>query len=321
MDTRNRNKTLLLAGVTALLLLAYSSSVSSAIVTSSYLYNLSNFTGTVRFSWVRSFIDPKSGEIYVTEGNTVRVFNQTGMEIFSFGDEVDLGVIYDIALDPEGRVLTLSYQGTDFFIVQCDFRGESIGKIRIANLPTDYSDFHPNRMICREGSIFLVDMSRMRVAVVDGNGIFQKGYDLVALMDISEKDRQDVNIMGLSIMGFSMDGEGNMLFTVPVLYRAYKVTPEGKVSSFGKRGSAPGRFGVVAGIAADGKGNYLVADTLRSVVMIFDKNFQFQGEFGYRGFKPGNLIGPREVTVDTNNRVYVTQLRGRGISVYSLLGN
>ena len=53
----------------------------------------------------------------------------------------------------------------------------------------------------------------------------------------------------------------------------------------------------MSGIAKDDQGNYLVVERLRSVVMVFDKEFRFLQEFGYRGDKPGNLIRPNEVAV------------------------
>ena len=91
---------------------------------------------------------------------------------------------------------------------------------------------------------------------------------------------------------------------------------------FGKRGSAPGRFGVVTGIAVDRDGNILVVDKLRCVVMIFEHtNFALLKEFGNRGFRPGNLIGPDDILIDSQNRAYVSSLRKRGISVYQLTSN
>jgi len=90
------------------------------------------------------------------------------------------------------------------------------------------------------------------------------------------------------------------------------------VRSFGKRGSSPGRFGVPAAITYDNKGNLLVTDKLRSVVIIFDKKFKFLKEFGFRGLAPGNLVVPHDIAVDNRDRAYVSQLRGRGVSVYQL---
>jgi DNA-binding beta-propeller fold protein YncE len=105
---------------------------------------------------------------------------------------------------------------------------------------------------------------------------------------------------------------------MPVLFAVYRFSPDGKLTWFGRPGSAPGRFGIVAGIACDSRGNLFVADKLKSVVMVFDKDFKFLTEFGYRGSKPGNLIVPDEVAIDKRDRVYVSQARKRGVSVFGI---
>jgi hypothetical protein len=55
--------------------------------------------------------------------------------------------------------------------------------------------------------------------------------------------------------------------------------------------------------------------------MAFDKDFSFLTEFGFRGAGPGNLIGPRELAADNGSRIYVTQLRRRGVSVFQISEN
>jgi hypothetical protein len=52
--------------------------------------------------------------------------------------------------------------------------------------------------------------------------------------------------------------------------------------------------------------------------MIFDKDFKFLREFGYRGYGPGNLIAPMELTVDDRGRIYVSQSARRGVSVFQV---
>jgi len=56
---------------------------------------------------------------------------------------------------------------------------------------------------------------------------------------------------------------------------------------------------------SDDEGYIYVADKLRCVVIIFDKEFRFQNEFGHRSLRPGGLIAPNDLEVDTQGRIYV----------------
>jgi DNA-binding beta-propeller fold protein YncE len=76
---------------------------------------------------------------------------------------------------------------------------------------------------------------------------------------------------------------------------------------------------VPGGIVTDASGRYiLVADTLRCCIVVFNKDLKFCTEFGYRGLSPDALIGPMGLAVDGRNRLYVTQLRNRGVNVYQI---
>ncbi len=282
----------------------------------SYLYTLSNFTGAVPYNWTRISVDQGKNEIYVISNGSVSIFNERGMEIYNFGSDTDIGAVADVAADKDGNIFVLSYRGYSSVVTLCNFRGEPVSRIEMKNLPPEFSGFSPDRMIYREGLLYLASLSSMRVVVADVAGNVKETYDLASFAGIEEDERADTGIVG-----FNLDKDGNMLFTVPVIARAYVLSPDRKVRSFGKRGSAPGRFGVPAGIAADPSGNYFVADTLRCVVMAFDRDFKFLAEFGFRGFGPGNLIGPRELAVDNKSRLYVAQLRRRGVSVFQVTGS
>lgn len=284
-----------------------------------YLYNLANFHGKVPYSDVRVRADRDRDEVYVIERGIVRVYDQNGMEIFWFGDNPELESIYDLAVDEKGDIFLLSFNLTDplnpkYFLIRCNYRGDPKEKITLSGFSPEFSPFFPNYMFYRDNHFLFLSSSGMKVVMTDRKGVFLKGYDLADILEIPEKDRPNTEIFG-----FNLDADGNMLFTVPVLFQAYVVSPDGKlVASFGKAGSAPGMFGVVSGIAKDDRGNFLVVERLRSVVMVFDGEFQFLKEFGYRGARPGNLIRPDQVEVGTSGKIYVTQVRNRGVSVFSL---
>ena len=316
-----RAKYLLVPLVAFLFLTPFPAQVS-AEVKSTFLYTLANFHGKVPYNEVRVRVDRARDEVYVVERGIVRVFNENGMEFFWFGDNPELESIYDLAIGEKGDLFLLSFDLTHpenpkYYLIRCNYRGDAKEKLRVTGLPEEFSRFFPNYMYYRDGHFLFLSSSKMQVVVTDRNGVFQRGYDLAAIIDVPEKDRQNTEIFG-----FNLDVAGNMLFTVPVLFQAYVVSPDGKVAaSFGKAGSAPGMFGIVSGIAKDDQGNYLVVERLRSVVMVFDKEFRFQQEFGYRGDKPGNLIRPSEVALGNAGKLYVTQVRNRGVSVFSVTSN
>ncbi len=153
------------------------------------------------------------------------------------------------------------------------------------------------------------------MVVTDLEGVYQKGYHLKEeLVRISEdlEDRpggeslfDPEQFKYIDMFGFHVDQTGTFFFTVPALFSAFSYVPDlGELAVFGAAGSGPGKFGVVAGITTDGKGNIYVSDRLRSVVMIFNSNLEFQTEFGFRGLNRGNLIVPDDLVVD-GRRGYV----------------
>ena len=118
-----------------------------------------------------------------------------------------------------------------------------------------------------------------------------------------------------------MDHDGTLFFTVPAQFKAYRLSSAGMLESFGRPGGSPGRFGVVAGIFADRSGAIYVVDTLKCVVSVFDRDFNYLYEFGHRSYLPGGLIAPKEAAISGDGRVYVTQQANRGVNVYQIGSN
>jgi DNA-binding beta-propeller fold protein YncE len=277
-----------------------------------YLFTLSNFNGILPLSWVDISIDESRNEVYVLSGQGIKIFNDKGMEVYSFNEAGEIGGVPDVAADDQGNIIVIS--NTLREIVRCNYRGEKLSTIELKNLPPAFSGFFPNRVFFRKGSFYFASLGSKQVIVTDREGVFKDGYDIAALVKFDEKNREDTDIVG-----FSVDRDGNILFTMPVLAKAFILSPDKQIRSFGQRGSRAGNFGVPGGIVADVSGKFiLVADTLRCVVMVFDRDLKIQTEFGFRGLGPSNLVGPMQLAVDSKNRVYVTQLRDRGVSVYQI---
>ncbi len=313
-----KQKHFILILLSLLLVLACSLPVVAEEIKASYLYTLSDFNGPLHYNWVSLAADQDKRETYVADPSdkTVRVFNESGMEVYRFGDNGELGNITTVAVANTGDIYVLSRTNAAYGITRCNFRGDPQGKLELKNLPPEYTtDFLPDYITQRDGHLYLVDRNFMKVAVTDLAGVFETGYDLATILGFDEKKRRDSGING-----FSIDRQGNLLFTIPVYFSAYIMTPDKKLRTFGTRGSSPGKFNIVSGIAADDRGNIYVADTLRCVVIAFDKDLNFRTEFGYRGLDPDNLIAPMEIVVN-NDRVYVSQSRSRGVNVYRILTN
>jgi len=285
-----------------------------------YLYNLSGFSGTIPFNHVRLFVDRGHDEIYVADGETIRIFNASGMETYRFGDGQGLGAVLGLAVDENGDIFILSYDPTPVEgvrwprILQLDYRGEPKAEIEISGLPDAFAGIRPNAMFRHDGLFWLVSRSQLLAVALDASGTFRKGLDFGRVLEIPEAERST-----RSISGVGLDPDGNFLLTVSVMFRVFVVSQSGEVvGQFGKVGSAPGLFGVVSGIDADDRGNVYVADRLRSVVMVFDSGYQFITEFGYMGKRPENLVRPADVAIGNGGRLYVTQSMNRGVSVFSV---
>ena len=227
--------------VLVILMMMVCSFSAHAAVKGSFVYKLSDFTGTIPYSWSRVVADKERNEIYVLYQNTIRVFNESGMEIYRFGDDLDLGLIVDVAVDQNGDILLLAYKAIrgeiNGEIIRCNYRGEPKSEIELKNLPPEFSRFAPNRMVYHDGNLYLVSLSGLNIVVADHEGNFKKGYDLFSLLELEEKDRGNVEVIG-----FSVDREGNILFTVPALFRACILSPDGKMNWFGKAGKRSGKI-------------------------------------------------------------------------------
>jgi hypothetical protein len=275
-----------------------------------YTWNLATTSGKLRSSGVFLTWDRHGKELFVVDEGVVRVFGPSGMESYSFGDDARLGGVHAVAALEDGDLLLLSSFGEELAVVRSNFRGEPLGKLELKGIPAEVAqDFHPDGIAYAAGKVFIVDRRSMRLVVTDLEGSLVAYRDLAELVGVADKRENN------GIRGFGVDAAGNVLFTVQPLFRAFMVTADGRVEGFGTKGSGAGKFNVVGPIAADEQGNLYVGDLLRSVVIVFDKEFRFVREIGSRGDKPGEFFVPGELAVG-DGKVFVSQYAGRGVSVY-----
>lgn len=293
---------------------------------------LANFEGIIPSLWCRITVDMKHTEVFTLDQRerSVRIFNEYGMEIFSFGDDVELSGATDIDLGEDGEIWVVYPRGEEYKILRLDYKGEPLEAIALRDFPDDFQSFTPTFVQYRDGLLYLADGTSMDAAVIDTDGVFQKGYHLKAEMQKmkeefkgkpGEEEFDDPErFKFVDMFGFHVDREGNIFFTVPVLFAVFKLPVDGGITFFGRAGGAKGKFGVIGGVTTDREGNIYVTDRLRSVVLIFDSAFNFLTEFGLRGFRPGSLVVPDDVVVDDEKGlIYVAQAANRGVSVFRIL--
>ena len=139
--------------VLAVSALVLGASAAAAQVRGNYLYTLSSFAGRLPYDWARVHVDQQREETYVIYQNLVRVFNASGMEVFSFGDDLDLGLLLDVAVDEKGDIHLLSQKDSRAIVTRCNFRGGPVGTFEIRNLPAGL-EFNANRMVYRNGRFY-----------------------------------------------------------------------------------------------------------------------------------------------------------------------
>ncbi len=88
---------------------------------------------------------------------------------------------------------------------------------------------------------------------------------------------------------------------------SFKTGPPGWtfLSRFGVKGTGPGQFGLIGGVAADATGNAYVADQTNHRVEKFGPNGEFLMQFGKKGTGLGEFSSPRSVAIDPQGDVWV----------------
>lgn len=303
---------------TVALVLAVPSNVADDVYVS-HLYDLADFSGPLPLNSPRMYSDPVWDEIYVLYQGHVRIFNDSGMQVFSFGDDPSLGYIRDVVADRDGKIHLLSYDFSDpavrtrYTINRCNYRGELERRVPVTGLPQEFSDLTPDRLFYAGGRLHLLGGRQLRLVTVDLDGRYLDGIDLEPYV-IEDGERPD----GLQIDGLAVEDDGTIVFSVAVKFRVFRREPDGKAKAFGEGGSSPGQFGVIAGVTTDAGGNIYVTDKLRNVVIMFDRDFRFLTEFGFRGAEEGGLVRPQDVVSDDAGKLYVTQVGNRGVAVFQV---
>jgi hypothetical protein len=89
---------------------------------------------------------------------------------------------------------------------------------------------------------------------------------------------------------------------------------------FGKRGTGQGDFNFPTHISNDGRGHWLVTDSLNCRVQILDLSGKFVSEFGSNGDTSGHFSRPKGVATDSFGHIYVADAVFANFQVFDPAG-
>ena len=268
-----------------------------------YVYDLTTTTAKVTLQWPRLSWDPDARELLLIDGRGVRIFNAAGVEVYRFRNASTLVQITDAIAMPGGDILLVGVRDRKRALVRCDFRGRSLGDVEPKGLPPALADFPWAGMVRAGDRLHLFDRARLRVVSLGLDLAFAGVVDFGKAMAAGADPGAD-----LEPGGFWVGAGGTIYVGFPYLFRVAVIAPDGTVRGFGEKGSAPGRFNVISGVAADEDGYVYVSDVLKSAVEVFDPRFRFVGQVA-------GLVGPGQLLY-ADGKLYVTQGGSAGVAVF-----
>ena len=158
------------------------------------------------------------------------------------------------------------------------------------------------------GDIHAADYGNNRVSMYSDTGRSIKSY--------GSKTSDD---RGLSFpVGVTIDRQGHRIVT-DINHTVSIYTRDGKLKKrFGKQGGGRGEFNYPQGVAAGNAGLLYIADYNNSRVQVCHMAGECVRMIGDRD--PGRLQRPRDVAIDGDGDVYVTDIKAEQVNIYTASG-
>lgn len=291
-----------LAAVLALAAPFFRPAAPDGAVRLEYLHELTTPTAKVTLAWPRLTWDPEAHELYMTSNRGVEIFNPSGVEVYRFAVGQSLGQVTHAIPAPDGEILLATVQDGKRVLVRCDFRGRPIGEVAL-KLPPDLAEFTYSDVQRVGDKLYFFDPKLFRVVRTTLDAAFDGLVDFRRSIEADGTPAAD-----LEPGGFWVDAKGTVYVGFPLLFHVAVMDPDGAARGFGQKGSVPGKFNVIAAVAADEDGYVYVADILKSAVQVFDSKFRFVGMIS-------GLILPGGLAYG-DGRLYVAQGGTAGIAVF-----
>ena len=274
------------------------------------------FTITSDFQNPSDVVTGSNGNIFVLDGvkNKVKVFNQSGNPLFSFGEtgtgkgqfNFPLGMGIDtsdriyVADSGNHRVQVFSSEGQ--YLSQ--FSTET-GQKQIK--PSDPTDV-------------VVDSAASKCFVVDNDNHWIFAYDLKM-----GKSLGVYGTMGMEKNEFrfpfllDMDQEGNLYVVEAINTRLQVLNTEGGyITTIGGWGVEMGEFYRPKGVALDTKNRVFVSDSYLGVVQVFDRDGTFLSILGDEKGSITRFETPTGMFIDKQMRLYIVEMIANRVRVLQL---
>lgn len=233
-------------------------------------------------------------------GQRVSAFTKFGRWITGGqGEDQALQKPFGVAVDDEGN-LCISDTGAKR-IAYVNFKKkqwrniEAVDKVRFAS---------PVSVARQQGIFYVADSELARVFAFKDNG--------KSIWTIGEPLQRPTGVAVAGEMLAVVDSQAHCVFVFDL---------KGKLRfQFGKRGNGDGEFNFPTHISSDGRGHWLVTDSLNCRVQTFDLSGKFVSQFGSNGDTSGHFSRPKGVAADRFGHVYVADAVFANFQVFDSAG-
>jgi hypothetical protein len=261
--------------------------------------------------------DLHTGEIFVCDmrGRRIVIYDRYGTFSYQIPSGTRYGSPLDVAVDPEGFLFVLTFQGRTPIVAMLDFDGLYLGEFElpIAAGSTEPPDPVSLAISPTGDRLYVMDQaSGGRLWILDRTGEVLREIDLVL-------DKSWEWLRGRLLGRVDVYGD-IVLESFPVEGRIRLRDLDGNIVSFvGMKGTSRCRLGLPIAAAMDGEGRIYVTDRQRMVYTIWDPvGNRCLGEYSGIGRSPGALYNPIDLTLNSDGKLYISQgFEGR-VQVYQV---
>jgi DNA-binding beta-propeller fold protein YncE len=159
--------------------------------------------------------------------------------------------------------------------------------------------------------LYLADLTD-RIQLFDRDGNYLRGWTM-----------PEFNVDGPS--GLTVDRLGRLLVADTHIYRVLVYSPDGSKILLqlgdGVQGTTPGRFGYPTDVVIDKAGNFYVAEYGENDrIQVFSPEGKWLRQWGGHGYEPGEMMKPRALAIDENDRLFVADSCNHRIQVFDTQG-